>query len=201
MKTPSRFLFSPRPARVTPVGWLILVGLSGAALYWIYRMIVGFMHDGEPFIFFFSAFLAWFIVFTVQDNRQLMAQHRALADARRGKSICDFARSFNLREVDTWVIRAVWNVLSESVNREGPDGFIIPIFVDDRLADEFMLEDEDDLLDTLEDMAFRAGRSTELLGTDGFSGPLVTVRDAVLLLNALPMTGARKDRLWMTVKP
>jgi len=38
-----------------------------------------------------------------------------------------------------------------------------------------------------------------LLGTEGFSGPVITVRDAVLLLNALPMTEARKQRRWIAV--
>lgn len=199
MKTPSRFLFSPRPARVTPAGWLLLIGLGMLILYWLYRMVAGFVQDGEPFIFFFAAFLAWLIVTSVQDSREYNNQCRALAEARYGKSICDFARSFNTREVDTWVIRAVWNVLSECVNRSGPAGYTLPIFAQDRLQDQFLLEEEDDVLETLQEIAHRAGRSTELLGTEGFSGPVITVRDVVLLLNALPMTEARKDRLWMAV--
>ncbi len=199
MRTPSRFLFSAPQARLNATGWLVIAVLCAGLLYGFYRMVAAFIIDGDPLIFFISALVAWLMIASIRGNRQWCAHFRTLARQRRDHSICDFARSFDAREVDTWVIRAAWNVLSESINRDGPEGFTVPIFADDRLADEFMLEDDEDLLDTLEEMAHRAGRSTELLGTEGFSGPVITVRDAVLLLNALPMTEARKQRRWIAV--
>lgn len=199
MRTPSRFLFAAPQARLNATSWLVIALLCAGLLYGVYRMVAAFITDGNPLILIISAFVAWLVIEGIRDNRQWRAHLRMLAQQRKDHSICDFARSFDAREVDTWVIRASWNVLSESVNRDGPDGFTVPIFADDRLADEFMLEDDEDLLETLEEMAHRAGRSTELLGTEGFSGPVITVRDAVLLLNALPMTEERKGRMWTAV--
>lgn len=194
MRTPSRFLFSPRPARVTAPGGLILALLGGGLLYWIYTMVVGFIEDGEPLIFIVAAAVAWLAVASWRDSRQRKNQWRALAQQRSGQSICDFARSFDTRKVDTWVIRAVWNSLSSQINAAGPHGYSVPLSADDRL-EIFALDDEEELFDTLTEIAERAGRDLQLLLQEGWSHPVVTVRDMVMLLNAQPMTEMRKSRL------
>lgn len=42
---------------------------------------------------------------------------KRLAEKRRGESICQFARTFPRREVNTWVIRAVYEALHDYLGR------------------------------------------------------------------------------------
>ncbi len=196
MRTPSRFLFPAVKSTMTASGWLVIALLCGLLLYWIYSMTVAFLNKGDPLIAIVAAVVGCLMVGGLHSGRRWDRRLRSLARQRKGFSLCDFARSFDTRSIDTWVIRAVWDVLSEQVNRAGPQGFTLPIFADDPLAGVFMLEDDEDLLDTLEDIAYRAGRT--VAWTDQYKMP-ASVREVVMLLNAMPMTGGRKDRLFMTV--
>lgn len=97
-----------------------------------------------------------------------------LAADRRAESICTFARSFDCRAVDTWIIRAVYATLQESLPSDG-----FPMRATDRLWNELRLDDED-----VEDLAdLIAERSCRTLGdaeSNPFYSQMVTVRDLVL---------------------
>ncbi|WP_444886888.1 hypothetical protein [Microbulbifer sp. JMSA008] len=73
-----------------------------------------------------------------------------LCKDRYGLSICEFAREFDSKVVDTWVIRAVYEQLQAAL----PTKQSVPIKASDSLFDTLLL-DEDDL-----DLRFSRGNST-----------------------------------------
>jgi hypothetical protein len=105
-----------------------------------------------------------------------------LAEARRGESICSFARSFERRAVDTWVIRAVFEEL-QPYCRYGRR--VLPLRATDDL-EEVLRIDPEDLCDLATDMAFRAGRSLEGCDENPFFGRVRTASDLVLFLANQP---------------
>jgi hypothetical protein len=94
---------------------------------------------------------------------------------RAGLSICEFARSFPRRDVDTWVIRAVWRSLA----------FDYPLRADDRLLDDLGMDDIDSDF-AWERVADDCGRSLEHPEQNPYYSKVVTLRDLVLFLNAQP---------------
>ena len=101
---------------------------------------------------------------------------RALAASRPGESICSFARAFDYRNTDTWIIRAVYEELQEHLNSECAD---FPIRPDDRLLEDLRIdpEDLDDLL--ARQIAERTGRSLANPEANPYYGKVKTVRDLV----------------------
>lgn len=100
---------------------------------------------------------------------------RQIADARSGEGICEFARSFDRNEVDTWIIRAAYQELSTT----------FPVRATDNLYDHFGACDED-VDDIVTRIAERAGRSM-----DGWEENPVrevqTVLDVVTFLQNQPL--------------
>jgi hypothetical protein len=82
---------------------------------WIALAILGFV----PVYFFLkhpigtSTVVAVLFVLAIVEGRRYKAQLRKLAESRAGESICEFARCFERHQVDTWVIRAVYEQLQE----------------------------------------------------------------------------------------
>ena len=100
------------------------------------------------------------------------------AERRRGESICSFARSFDRRVIDPWIIRGVYEEFSNSY----------PIRADDSLATDLGIEDED-LDDSIVVIAERIGRSLEDTASNPMFDKLSTVGDLVLFLQHQPRTG------------
>jgi len=130
-----------------------------------------------PLGFLFPAIITiWMLLDWRRDAR--------IAEARRDYSICDFARSFDYRVIDTWVIRATFEELSHSY----------PVRPEDNLADDLGVVEED-LDSCFEDIAKRIGRSIE--GDDIEANPLYdkeveTVRDLVMFLQHQPKVADHK---------
>ena len=157
MRVPSRQL----PPRQEPAaGWLLCLLLVGGyvALLIAYPMAVLLMT-------LFIALLG------------LAGHHRdaRIAAARTGESICTFARGFG-REIDTWIVRALYEELCEF----GP----IPPRASDDLATVFGIDD--DLEDLIEDVATRAAYSLEYAATYWLARRLRTVEDLAVLVNDQP---------------
>jgi hypothetical protein len=73
---------------------------------------------------------------------------------RQGEGICTFARSFDRRRVDAWIIRAVHDAVQPYFEiREGP----VPIRATDRLVKDIGI-DPGDVDDIAETIAWRTGR-------------------------------------------
>jgi hypothetical protein len=116
--------------------------------------------------------------------RQERAHLAHLAAQRQGESICQFARAFPRREVDTWVIRAVYESLHGYFDGR------LPIRVDDRLKQDLWLDDDDLDLDLLEEMARLSGRSLERVEDNPWFGRVDRARDLVLFLDRQPRLAA-----------
>jgi len=102
---------------------------------------------------------------------------RCIAAERDGESICGFARSFDRRAVDPWIIRAAYEELSTS--------FGFPVRAVDHFERDLSVDAEE--LDFFAmDIAARAGRSLEQAEGNPMFGRFSTVRDLVLFLNHQP---------------
>lgn len=101
--------------------------------------------------------------------------------ARAGESICQFARSFDCRKVDTWVVRSVY----EELQRYYSAKFALPLRTTDRLEEDLRL-DFDDMDQVLMDMAQRARLDLSGAHINSFYDKVSTVGDLVHFLNAQP---------------
>ena len=119
--------------------------------------------------------------FTVDDggDRPRLA---SLAAGRQGESICSFARSFDCRAVDTWVIRAVFEEL-QPYCRFGRG--TLPLRPSDDLVGVLCI-DEEELDELAEDIADRAGRSMEGCVDNPLYGNVKSVSDLVMFLVKQP---------------
>ena len=102
-----------------------------------------------------------------------------LFSERKHLSICDFAREFNSKEVDTWIIRATYEQLQKSLGTNQ----LIPIKSSDHLFDDLMLDEDDLDLDLVEEIAQRTGRSLDDFDQNSYYGKVQTVKDLVLFFN------------------
>jgi hypothetical protein len=107
-----------------------------------------------------------------------------LATQRDSESICQFARACARREVDTWVVRAVYESLHVYL------GGRLPIRAADRLKQDLWLDDDDLDLDLLDGMARLCGRSLERVEDNPWFGRVDRVRDLVLFLDRQPRLAA-----------
>ncbi|MDI4635539.1 hypothetical protein J7U46_20920 [Pelomonas sp. V22] len=107
----------------------------------------------------------------------------ALASRREGQSICEFARDFDARAVDTWVIRAVYEQLQSHLRYVHPS---FPVRADDRLKEDLLLDDDDLDIDLAQEVEERTGRSVDGATNNPYSGKVRTVRDFVLFFQHQP---------------
>lgn len=115
-------------------------------------------------------------------------RYEALARSREGVSICQFARSFDLRQTDTWIIRATYQELQQWLQ---PYVAAFPVCASDGLFSDFHLE-ADELDDLLQDIAARSGRSLEKAEDNPWYGSVHTVKDLVAFISAQAATSCRQ---------
>ena len=70
-------------------------------------------------------------------DRQLLG----LAAQRPDDSICTFARAFDRRTMDAWIVRATWEEIQSYLVEV--DGRPFPVRATDRLADDLFIDEED----------------------------------------------------------
>jgi hypothetical protein len=121
-------------------------------------------------------------VWLIVDGRRDAARLRAIAAARPGESICRFARAFDVRRVDTGIVRAVYEELGCAF---GTALAPFPLRADDDLFGELALDGDDfDLL--VADIAARVGRSLCDVERNPLHGVVRSPRDLVHFLMAQP---------------
>lgn len=108
---------------------------------------------------------------------------RALALSRPDESIGSFARSFERREVDTWIIRAVYEQLQQELEDLHP---AFPLRAEDLLVETLRVDPEDLEQSVMPAIAGRAGRSLENTRSDARLEKVRTVGELVLFLNEQP---------------
>ncbi len=164
--------FSPRPW-----GWFV----------WIYfgAMVLGgsFLIATEPIA---SAIVLGLtlVCYLGPYRRQKSAERERLtklATVRTGQSICSFALEFDLRVVDPWIVRAVYEEVQRQVAAYCPS---FPIRSADRLKEDLGLNDDDLDMDLAVQIQQRTGRSLANVEANPYFGKVHTVGDLVWLFQA-----------------
>jgi hypothetical protein len=167
MRTPSRRM---PPAQGPKGRWLVTMAMVGGVallLLWLARL-------WWP--------LALAVLASIVGLWAIGRRSRPRADdTRNGRSICRFARGFDRRTVDTWIIRAVYEESSRGR----------PVRPSDRLED--LLPDDDDRDIFLLCVAQRTGRSLEGIERTPI-GRFVTLRDVVMFFHHQPLISASQQR-------
>lgn len=164
MRTPSRRMPKYLPRPVTWVGWLVQIGVAAA--------IVGLIWSAPKVLWFVPIAVACVLFETRKQKRSI----KALAAARPDDSICTFARSFNCRETDTWIIRAVYEQLQAHLSGDAP---AFPFRREDHLTKELGIDPDDLSYDIVDEIAARTGRSLEKTGNNPYWAKIETVGDLV----------------------
>jgi len=173
MKRASRFM--PKTVRSPPtlVGWLLLIAFAAALLYvlWLHPIVT-------------STCLAVLVALSCLLQRNIRNHLRTIAASRAGESICTFSREVDCRNLDTWIVRAVYEEIQEHL---AADCAKFPLRWTDRLKEDLRI-DPDALDEELAiDIAQRTGRSLEGAERNPLFGDVKTVRDLVFFLQAQPL--------------
>ena len=126
------------------------------------------------------------IVWGAIDQPKIERHFQSLCKERSGLSICEFAREFDPKVVDTWIIRAVYEQLQAAL----PTKEKVPIKASDGLFDTLMLDEDDLDLDLVEEISQRTSRSLDGYESNPYYGKVTTVRNLVLFFNHQGRTGA-----------
>lgn len=108
---------------------------------------------------------------------------RSIALTRSDSDICRYARSFDYRNVDTNIMREVYNYVQEWAGKY--EGIPFPVEADD-CFDEIYKMDTDDLEDMYADIAQKLGISTENPEANPYWNKVTTVKNLVLFLHNQP---------------
>lgn len=170
MQTPSRFIPSFPEKNIHPVvKWTygtIFYGLVMVALI------------ASPI---FTSILIFLIVAsTFFEKRRI----KHLANLRSSESICTFARSVNIRQLDTHVVRAVYEEFGAAL---GSRSTLFPLHITDCLFESKCLNfDPDDVDDILIAAAYRANKSLKHTESNPYYGKVKTIGDIISFLMAQP---------------
>ena len=163
-RTPSNRMPAYRPPEPSVLGLLVLAGIV---------LALSLASGGAYFLVFVAAGMLLFpVLLTV--NRRVRARRRVAGR----QSICAFARSFDVRRTDTWIVRAVFDVLREFRDK--------PLSASARLEEDLGL-DVEDLDELLSIVHQRTGRPF-----DPFTSPMLsaaTVGELVAWFQSLPRQG------------
>jgi hypothetical protein len=156
----------PREIAPTASGWLfaMLIATPPALALWLHPLAG-------------LGVLAFYGLHALLSRRDAIRCNR-IAAARRGESLCTFTRALDLRRLDPWVVRAVYEELK--------DATAFPLRPTDNLWSDLRLDKGDLDLDMLADIARRIGRSLDDAGNDLGTDPLETIRDLIEFLDAQP---------------
>ncbi len=107
----------------------------------------------------------------------------SIALSRSSSDICRYARSFDYRNVDTKIMREVYNHVQEWAGKY--EGIPFPVEADD-CFDEIYKMDADDLEDIYLGIAQKLGISTENPEANPYWNKVTTVKNLVLFLHNQP---------------
>ncbi|MBI1215919.1 MAG: hypothetical protein GC185_08895 [Alphaproteobacteria bacterium] len=162
MPPPSRLM--PKTAAVEKLGWpatvLFIILVSAIPGAWMKA-------EGSPLLL--SCFVsASFFSAVMLSSLEAHKRSQKLAAERQEETICTFVRQLNCREVDTWIIRAIYE--------EFLDYFGYPPHLDDR----FDKIDPEDIEELAIEISERIGRPLEDTESNPQYGKVHSVRDMIL---------------------
>ncbi|HYM44364.1 MAG TPA: hypothetical protein VET46_16530 [Steroidobacteraceae bacterium] len=171
MKKPSRSMPKAPSGPAGLIGWLFAAVFLCALgyLFWTYPYASG-------------AVLAVLVLAAIVEGKRRRKKLLRLEEERREEGICEFARSFDTRNTDTWIIRAVY----EELQRYLPDAKrSFPIRADDSVVEDLLIDPED-LEDSALRISKRIGRTFDDSRSNPYYGKVQTVRDLVSFFNGQP---------------
>ena len=107
-----------------------------------------------------------------------------MAIERKDCDIGTFAKSFDYRKIDTWIIRAVYEEVQNYISREN---IKVPILASDRLIKDLGIDPEDLNEYLMEVIAQRTGRTFDDYEKNPYFNNLNTVSDLVGYFNYQPL--------------
>lgn len=134
-----------------------------------------------------GGFTLSFVIWSLLLNRFHRRHLAKLAAERPQDSICTFARDFETRKSDTWVVRAVYEQLQEKLR---PEHSAFPLRASDRLLEDLKLDEDDLDFDLSEEISQRTARSSEPSKMNPHYGKVRTVGDLVAFFCAQPKQAA-----------
>lgn len=153
------------------LGWAV-IALFGVMI--VYTIAAGF--KSAPIVTLIIACgVATFCFSSRANYKSYLSRMKA---ERAGESIGTFARSFDLKTIDTWVVRAVYEELQFYV----PDA---PLRKADSILD-LRLDYEDLEMEVIPNISKRTGRSLKNYESNPHFGEVKTVEGLVLFFNAQP---------------
>lgn len=175
MRTLSRWM--PGPPEPTPMTWrgyLVLAPFIAGLLYLATLTFSAIYHHPWSLLGV-AAFAAaiWF------ESAREVRRRRSMLAAREGEDIGTFAREFDRRTTDPWVLRAVYEELSKCLGD-------MPILVDDELVHGLKIDEEDLCYDLVPAIAHRAGRALDEMDRNPWAGHINTVGDLVCFFHHQP---------------
>jgi hypothetical protein len=171
-----------QPPKLGAAGRLLLVALLAALAYLALQ--------ATPMQLAIAASMcAALWLMAAHSARRAKRELQALASSRPGESICDFARSFDRRVVDTWVIRAVYEELQSAVLLAS-----FPIRASDVLVKDLRIDPDELDMSLAPAIAARTGRTLEIDKTHPYWGKVLTAFDLVLFFNGQPHSCDRPQR-------
>lgn len=155
--------------------WVCLASLVAGFFYVVVTAPVG----AAVFVLLFCGV----VLSALRETRRNAEHLRCLAAEREGESICDFARDFDARQVDTWIVRAVYEQLQYQLTDVSP---AFPVRASDRLKEDLHLDDDDLDMDIAQEVEQRTGRSLDDPSANPYFGKVKTVRDLVMFFQSQP---------------
>jgi hypothetical protein len=119
------------------------------------------------------------VVYAIADNFKL----KKILLERGDPNICEYARSFDYRVVDTKIMREVWNEIQQSLGNYNGKPF--PIKADDLLYGTYSIDPED-LDEIYWTVADRLGIDTRNPEVNPLFNKVTTVRNLVMFLHHQP---------------
>ncbi len=174
MRAPSRRMHQLPDESMTIIGCIMtIVCLVGGGGLVVWRL------DALGPTFGFAGLLAVFYLIATQCHGSHL---KRLSAGRTGDPLCNFARAFDTRQVDTWIIRAVWDSLQFYVgSKSGP----FPLLPEDQIFEDLCIDPED-LDDIITGVAERTGYSVDDCESNPVYGNVESVGDLVLFVNHQP---------------
>lgn len=175
MKTASRYMPKYEPKKASKPVLVVFFAIAVAIVIY------------QPWYLLVIAGIALLvIVWSAIDQPKVERHFHNLRKERNGLSICEFAREFDPKVVDTWIIRAVYEQLQAAL----PTKENVPIKASDGLFNTLMLDEDDLDLDLVEEIAQRTSRSLEGYESNPYYGKVTTARNLVLFFNHQPRASA-----------
>jgi hypothetical protein len=175
MRIASRHMPKYKPRRTGPAAWFFLAVLATGLAY------AAVSSPAVAAVVLLLLCATFFFVRTVTKREE--ESLRNLAAERNGESICEFARAFDTRAVDTWIARAVYEQVQGQLKHIHP---AFPVRASDRLKEDLHLDDEDLDVNLAVQIEQRTGRSLDETKANPLFGKVKTVRDLVLFFHAQP---------------